>query len=179
MILKLLNEIGIPRLILIVVAGIVLIVLSAGDIIGGKNDNMSLEKEAHMSDKTADDDSLEYVDAMESRLKSVLSHVEGVGNVRVMITVKDTSEEVTLKDRKTSSELGNNVTNSQNEENTVYSEDGQTKIPYVVKEINPQVMGVVVVSTGGDDPQIKKEIIEAVQVLFDIEPHKIKVMKQQ
>lgn len=176
--MKLLDEIGIPRLILIVIAGIVLIVLSAGDLLG-KNNKSSEDSDIHIEKDTDDGDSEKYVEEMETRLKDVLSNVAGVGQVSVMITVKDTAEEVTLKDRKTTSELGSNVTNSQNEESTVYREDGQTKIPYVVKEINPQVMGVVVVSTGGDDPQIKKEIIEAVQVLFDIEPHKIKVMKQQ
>lgn len=48
---------------------------------------------------------------------------------------------------------------------------------YTINDEFPQVNGVVVVADGGDNPRVKKEIIEAVQVLFDIAPHKIKVMK--
>lgn len=48
---------------------------------------------------------------------------------------------------------------------------------YTISDDFPLVSGVVIVADGGNNAQVKKEIIEAVQVLFDIEPHKIKVMK--
>ena len=37
--------------------------------------------------------------------------------------------------------------------------------------------GVLVVAQGGDNPVVIKDIQEAVQVLFQVEAHKIKVMK--
>jgi stage III sporulation protein AG len=41
----------------------------------------------------------------------------------------------------------------------------------------PEIEGVAVIAQGGGNSEIKKEIVEAVQVLFDIKAHKIKVMK--
>lgn len=40
-----------------------------------------------------------------------------------------------------------------------------------------KVHGIVISAQGGDDPAIAKEIVEVVQALFDIEVHKIKVIK--
>ena len=49
--------------------------------------------------------------------------------------------------------------------------------PYVSETMEPEVSGVLVVSEGGDDPVTVREVTEAVQALFGIEAHKIKVMK--
>ena len=49
--------------------------------------------------------------------------------------------------------------------------------PYVVQEQYPQVTGVLVAAKGGDNPVVVQNIREAVEALFQVEPHKIKVMK--
>ena len=54
-------------------------------------------------------------------------------------------------------------------------EDG--KEPFVVQVQSPQVEGVLVVAQGAGSGVIDSEIIAAVEALFPIEPHKIKVMK--
>ena len=46
------------------------------------------------------------------------------------------------------------------------------------KEITPQVEGVVVLAQGGDDPVVVQNITEAVQALFGIDTHKIRIMKK-
>ena len=64
------------------------------------------------------------------------------------------------------------------EENTVYEKNGSgQEKPYVSETMEPEVSGVLVVAEGGDDPVTVREITEAVQALFGIEAHKIKVMK--
>ena len=61
---------------------------------------------------------------------------------------------------------------------TVYEKNGSgQEKPYVSETMEPEVSGVLVVSEGGDDPVTVREITEAVQALFGIEAHKIKVMK--
>ena len=55
------------------------------------------------------------------------------------------------------------------------SDTGET--PYVVKEIEPEIEGVLVAAEGGGNSQTAKNISEAIMALFDIEAHKIKVMK--
>ena len=50
--------------------------------------------------------------------------------------------------------------------------------PYVSKELTPEVEGVVVVADGGDNAVTVQNISEAVQALFGVEAHKIKIMKR-
>ena len=49
--------------------------------------------------------------------------------------------------------------------------------PYVVKQIEPEIEGVLVAAQGGGDETVVNEITYAVQVLFDVPVHKIKVVK--
>jgi len=94
---------------------------------------------------------------------------------------------VTLKDspfsQESSSETDSqggtrNSSNVQREEETVLMQSGSGGTsPYVVKEIEPDIEGVLVIAQGGEDPKIIQEINSAVQVLFDVPAHKIKVMK--
>lgn len=138
----------------------------------------------------------EYVSGMERKLESILSQMEGAGDVQVMITLKESSQKVVEKDSETSSENvsekdsqgGERTTESQSRnETTIYSGSTETKDslsgqagePYVSKEIPPRVEGVVVAASGGDDAVVIKNITEAVQALFDIDTHKIRIVKKK
>ncbi len=46
------------------------------------------------------------------------------------------------------------------------------------KTIMPEIEGVVISCTGGDSAVVVEEITEAVQALFSVESHKIKVLKK-
>ena len=124
---------------------------------------------------------------MENKLEQAISAMEGAGKVKVMVTVSSSEELVVEKDipitrsdtQETDSEGGNrNVNEYKQEEETVYSRqsDGGSA-PYVVKTLQPLIEGVVVVAQGGDRPEVRRNITEAIVALFDIEPHKIKVVK--
>ena len=66
------------------------------------------------------------------------------------------------------------------EEGTVYiTEEDGSRTPYVSETIQPRVEGVTVVAQGGDDARIQKSITEVIEALFDIEAHKIKVVKMK
>ncbi|MEI3220461.1 MAG: hypothetical protein V8S08_13640 [Lachnoclostridium sp.] len=47
----------------------------------------------------------------------------------------------------------------------------------MIKEISPEVEGVIVIAEGGDNPVVIQNISEAVQALFGVDTHKIKIMK--
>ena len=101
---------------------------------------------------------------MEERLKKVLEQVEGIGETQVFLTCAGTERKVVEKD----------------EAETVYKKDARgNQSPYVSQEQYPQVTGVLVVAKGGDDPIVIQNIQEAVEALFQVEPHKIKVMKMK
>ena len=49
----------------------------------------------------------------------------------------------------------------------------------MAKELTPAVEGVVVLCDGGDEPVVVQQITEAVEALFPVESHKIKVVKMK
>lgn len=131
----------------------------------------------------------EYTDYMEERLERILSQIDGAGQVQVMITWKSGSEKVVEKDRESKEENvseqdsqgGSRTTSSHDtQETTIYnsgSSTSGTQEPYVSKEISPQAEGVIVIAPGGGDAVVVKNITEAVQALFEIDTHKIRIMK--
>lgn len=126
--------------------------------------------------------------AMEQALADTLAQVEGVGAVRVALTLESTNKKIVEKDvpdsqssetRQSGDETSESSSSSQ-EETTVYERDssgGET--PFVISEEFPAVRGVLVVAEGGDNPVVVQEIQEAVMALFDVDAHKIKVMKMK
>jgi hypothetical protein len=124
---------------------------------------------------------------LEKRLEEILSTVKGVGNVNVMITIKSKGEKIVEKDiprtEKTSVETDSQggVRNTKeiiSNEMTIYLENANGhQVPYVVKELEPQIQGVVVTAEGANNPVVVREILEAIMALFQVEAHKIKVMK--
>lgn len=180
---KLIDSLGIPKLLLVLAAGIVLIALSASDMSTRKKDTL---KEVENTTDTESDTKDEYTKKLERQFESVLANVSGVGRVKVMITLDTSSEKVTLSDPVYKNESVNETeadgsvksqTNSESSPQTVFSEKDDVKDPYVVKEIEPVIKGVLVVCEGGDNDSVKKEITSAAEVLFGLESHKIKVMK--
>ena len=130
-----------------------------------------------------------YAGKLEERLESLLASMEGVGNVKVMVTLDSSREQVLEKDipstmdttKETDSTGGSrDVINSRQEETTVYVTDSAgNKTPYVSKIREPSIEGVTVVAQGGGNAVIQKNITEVIQALFGIEAHKIKVVKMK
>ena len=54
---------------------------------------------------------------------------------------------------------------------------GQSQ-PVIEKEICPEISGIIISASGGGSPQIKAEISEAMEALFGLPAHKIKVLKR-
>lgn len=130
---------------------------------------------------------LTYERQMEERLKELLSHVEGVGQVEVMIVLKSSEEKVWRVDRnasysktqETDSSGGTRDIRSQEvTEDTILSGQGGGEGPLLEKEMRPEVSGVVVTASGGGSPAVQAEISAAVEALFDVPSHKIKVLKR-
>lgn len=141
-----------------------------------------------MTAEAGEESEEDYAARLEQRLQDTLSNMEGVGKVQVMITLKASSELVVEKEqpytRSSTVEQdtqggSRQVTQTQSEVNTVYKTNGSDSEPYVVKTLAPQIEGVVVVAQGAGNGTINRTIVELVQALFDIEAHKIKVVKME
>lgn len=130
-----------------------------------------------------------YVENQEERLKDILEQMDGVGKIQVMIRAKASKEYVVEKDlttntntvSETDSQGGTRQSSEASKsESSLYTKDGSgNDVPWVVKELEPEIEGVVVAAEGGGNEQVANEITQAVQVLFNIPIHKIKVVKMK
>lgn len=168
---EMIGRAGPVKIMIIIISGVLLIVLSCGNLFDNKNSD---EKDTAVSRNTGQEsnDLQVYKNTMEEQVESILEKVDGVDDVDVMITLKASKEKVTLKD--------NTVKTDQSEEETVLVQDeNDSTSPYVVQEMEPEIEGILVVCAGGDSPAVQREIIDGISALFPVESHKIKVMKSK
>lgn len=163
--------------------GLILFFLSSGlfNTKDTKTDNLNLEKTAITQQS--------YESAMEKRLEDILSKVNGAGNVKVMLTISygkelvladDTSiEQNTSKENDNAGGSRDTKNYSQEKKTVMYTPKGGNSEPVVLKEIEPKIEGIIIVSEGGDDITIQSNLIKAAQALFNIPAHKIQVFKMK
>lgn len=130
-----------------------------------------------------------YKEQMEKQLEEVLKSIDGIDSVRTMITLKTSEEEVVLKETSKTNQTteekdnqgGERVIQSEIEEETVcYEQIGdETAEPYVTYTVAPKVEGVLVVIGGDKASLLRTQIVKAVQALFDVESHKVVVIKMK
>ena len=141
------------------------------------------------SETEKDDGDGSYTQEVENRLEALLSSMDGVGEVKVMVTLSSSVEQVVEKDvpysmdtTKETDRAGGSrdVVNSKQEETTVYVTDqAGNKTPYISKTLEPAIEGVTVVAQGGGNAVVQKNITDVIQALFGVEAHKIKVVKMK
>lgn len=128
----------------------------------------------------------EYTEYLEEQLEHLLTTMDGVGEVKVMITLEDKGETLVEKDqinrREGTTEVdaaggSRNTTDISNEESTVFSGQGNLEAPFIRQVKYPRVLGVVVSAEGGGNAETAQKITKAIQALFGIEPHKIIIVK--
>lgn len=176
------------QLLLILLAGILLLVIvfPVPEQSGNSSGNQSEDTEPAQS--SAIGDSGDYERYLEEKTARVLEDVEGVGKVTVMITLKSDGQKIIEKDQSSSSQSTEEedssggtrrVEDQSSDKTSIYKQtsDGSST-PYVSKELAPEVEGVVVIADGGDNAVVAQNITEAVQALFGVEAHKIKIMKR-
>ncbi len=131
----------------------------------------------------------DYEKELEDRIEQLLKSVEGVGKVDVMVVLSSSSEKVFRTDRsentsttkeKDASGGERDIASSQSEENTILSQQSGSNgtSPLVQKELYPEISGIVISAQGGDSPKVQAEISQAMEALFGLEAHKIKVLKR-
>lgn len=129
-----------------------------------------------------------YEGDLERRIQSILKNVQGVGTVDVMVVLKSTEEKVFLTDRtqdtnttdEQDSQGGRRISSSsQSQESAVLAQNqGTSGQPVVEKELSPEISGIIISASGGGSPKVQSEISQAMEALFGLPPHKIKVLKR-
>jgi stage III sporulation protein AG len=174
--------------IIIVIIGIILL-LAAGPIFGRKKEGSTSET-INSQDKGASSNLMPVNgDQTERKLEELLSGMLGAGKVQVMITYYNSIEIITAYDiKKSSSETEEidseggkrTIIESEYESTTLYEDvSSGIKRPVVLKEVYPEVKGVVVVAEGAGNAVVREKITRAVSVLMDIPVHRIQVFERK
>ena len=124
-----------------------------------------------------------YEKELEQRIAALLDRVEGVGKADVMVVLRSSEERVFHVDKTSRTSAteekggdGRTVREQEISESTVMG--GGNQGPMVEKELTPEVSGIVISADGGGNASVRAEISEAMEALFGLPAHKIKVLKR-
>lgn len=175
------------NLIIILALGVGFVLISDfyNDLNGNKTEKTDSEPIGAVESQNASKP--EYVKETETQLSSILSRIEGAGEVSVMITLKSGTEIIPAKDESISdkttnekdNEGGTRIINEQNTSDKVVfmNEQGGNSKPLVLKEVNPEIKGVIIVAEGAKDPKVKLKLTEAVQTVLDVPAYRVSVFE--
>jgi stage III sporulation protein AG len=144
----------------------------------------NVQNQVNASDSTETD----YVRDLENELSSILAKIQGAGRVSVMITLKSGREIIPAKDESISDKVTNEkdtsggtrvIDEKTTDDKVVFtSAQGGNSKPLIIKEINPEVKGVIVVAEGAKDSKVKLLISQAVQTVLDIPAFRVTVYER-
>lgn len=126
----------------------------------------------------------DYEEIAESKLKSILEDMEGVGRAKVMITIEGSEEQVPAINVTDSSSTtkekddtgGTRETVQENNGSTVViTNDGSKSQPLIVQTKKPKIIGICIIAEGAKDKAIQLQIIEVVTRLYNLTPDKVSV----
>lgn len=128
------------------------------------------EKEAQPAQEMGAEDSAA---ALERRLEEALSRIQGVGEADVILTLKSGPQKILAQDSETS--IGERGTEASVSSVIISGGSGEEAI--VVQQLSPQYQGALVICSGGDDPEVRLRLVEAVSALTGLGADKISVCK--
>ena len=125
-----------------------------------------------------------YTTELEQKLEKTLSLIEGAGSVDVMITLNGASKlilayETENKNNSTDNTTSNGTTTKSSNTTTnsspiIINKNGQSQ-PLVLREIMPDIKGIVVVCEGANNIRVKLNILQAVQALLGVNSGQIEI----
>lgn len=107
---------------------------------------------------------------LEERLEKALSRIEGAGEVRVVLTLKEGPRQVLAQEGKVGE-------NSHETTTVLASQSGGVREPVKVQELGPSYQGALVVAQGADDPRVRLALSQAVSALTGLGADKITICK--
>ena len=125
-------------------------------------------------------------DNLTEKLETILSKMQGVGEVKVFVNYSETSEVVAMYNEttKTSNTEENDtsggtrkIQETDSQRDIIYQEENGEKTPITQKVIQPKVEGAIITAKGANSTEIKANIIQAVEAVTGLATHKIQVFE--
>lgn len=149
------------RLVLVILLGGLLLMLLPGE----------KSEEKAESQQRGETYSLEET---ERQMEELLSHIEGTGKLRLMLTLKSGSQLYLAED---SDEMIDNGSTSIERETVTLNRGSGYEDVIITRQIYPVYQGAVVVCQGADRASVRLAVIEAVASLTGLSSDKIAVVK--
>ena len=158
---------------------------------GKKSSNKTLTntagKQLAMTDNSSSA-SIKDSENLEQKLESILSQIQGVGEVQVFINYSESSETVAMYNENTKTSTTEEVdtsggtrkvesTDSQKE--LVYQEENGEKTPIIQKTVQPKIEGAIITAKGASNATVKTNIVQAVEAATGLATHKIQVFEMK
>ena len=181
---KIQNKSGKEKITIVVLTGILLLVISLPT--GSKSGQTETNENTQTRQTGLSESAKSYETVLEEKLEKALKKVEGVGEVSVVITLKNTSEKIIAADSDYSESViqesdsaggVRSTTQQSGSTSNIYYDTQEGSEPYVTKENMPEVEGIVIVAKGGGDGNVCDDITDAAEALLGVPAHKIKVLK--
>ncbi len=112
----------------------------------------------------------------EDRLEEILSQIQGVGRVRVMLTIAQGEQTIYVYDQDRSDTLDSD---SSRTEAVIITNEDRSQNGLVAQILSPIYRGAVIVCQGGDLPGVQLAIVEAVCDATGLTADKISVLKMK
>lgn len=153
---------------------------------GKKNNTNNIKEESSYKQLATNVNSVSTKTDLEQKLEDILSKIDGVGNVRVLITYSQSSEVVamyneTLKSSSTEEEDSSGgkrkVDETDSTKEVIYTQENGINVPVTQKVINPTIEGAIITAIGANNAIIKTNIIQAVEAVTGLPTHKIQVFE--
>ena len=152
-------------------AGMLLLMVS--ELIPQGNDTSGKDSNSEFDYRT-------YESSLENRLTSLLSEIEGAGNVKVMVTLEGGSEYIYAVNENVENVSTSNSSGDKNDKNSLDNEFvllDNGKEALLQNYTLPQIRGVAIICEGAEDVSIEKRVTEAAAVVLGLSTNKISVTK--
>ena len=123
---------------------------------------------------------------LEKNLETILSRIQGVGEVKVFINYSESSEIIPMYNEsaknsnteETDTQGGiRKIQEQDSQKEIIYKEENGEKVPITKKVVEPKVQGAIITAKGAGDVNIKTSIIQAVEAVTGLATHKIQVFE--
>ena len=119
----------------------------------------------------------EYVYQLEKRLSDTIGMIDGAGKAKVFITLSGSGETIYLSNAKLDETIDTvSQTRTTSEKQLATMKNGASaETPVVVKQLSPKISGVLIVCEGGENQNVKNNIIKAASTALDVSSSRIYV----
>ncbi len=115
----------------------------------------------------------EYEKKLKDEIFDLVKHIDGVGRVKVMVTLENSEEILYQYDSKVQSTQDSQ---DKQEEVVIVDDENGNKQALVRTKKLPKIMGIVVVCDGAEDIDVEYRIVDALTTAFNINSSNVSVV---